>query len=67
MDALVVYTREGGLTAADRARIQRDARDLVSNGDLIRAAPPITPFGQRAEAARRATGRPSSPEMERPR
>ena len=46
VDALVVYTREGGLTAADRARIQRDARDLVSNGDLIRAAPPITPFGQ---------------------
>ena len=42
----MVYTREGGLTAADRARIQRDARDLVSNGDLIRAAPPITPFGQ---------------------
>src|SRR5512143_2383642 len=46
VDALVVYTREGGLTAADRARIQRDARDLVSSGDLIRAAPPITPFGQ---------------------
>ncbi len=46
VDALVVYTREGGLTAADRARIQGDARDLVSNGDLIRAAPPITPFGQ---------------------
>src|SRR5690242_2971414 len=35
VDALIVYTREGGLTAADRARIRRDARVFASGAGLV--------------------------------
>ncbi|MFN8159905.1 MAG: MMPL family transporter [Solirubrobacterales bacterium] len=45
VSAIVVYTDPGGLEAADRARIRRDAARLSAPGYLIKAARPIQPFG----------------------
>jgi RND superfamily putative drug exporter len=56
VDALIVYTRPGGLTPADRARIRRDARAFVTRGHLIRAGEPITPFGPGSANGKGAPG-----------
>jgi putative drug exporter of the RND superfamily len=45
-DALIVYHRSGGLTAADKAKIRRDAAAAARTLPVTR--PPATPFGPRA-------------------
>jgi RND superfamily putative drug exporter len=57
--ALVVYRREGGLTAADRARIERDRQRF--NADLPRATGPLgkpvlSPDGKAAITSATITG-----------
>ena len=41
---LVVYRREGGLTAADRAKIVRDAATAGRDGEMDLKAPPVVAF-----------------------
>ncbi|HEX8648135.1 MAG TPA: MMPL family transporter [Thermoleophilaceae bacterium] len=41
---LVVYRREGGLTAADREKIAADARRARADGELELVAPPLVAF-----------------------
>ena len=45
-DALIVYRREGGLTAADKRKVEADARAAAQSLPVSR--PPVTPFGPRA-------------------
>jgi RND superfamily putative drug exporter len=54
-EALVVYRRRGGLTAADVRKIQRDAR--LAARALPVVAPPATPFGPRARRGQLSTDR----------
>jgi putative drug exporter of the RND superfamily len=44
--SLIVYHRDGGLTAADRAKIARDARRVA--GEIPLKAPPVVPFADGA-------------------
>jgi putative drug exporter of the RND superfamily len=50
---LVVYRRDGGLTASDRAKIDEDARalDALPEEDLPLVQPATTPFGPEAQQA----------------
>ena len=64
-EALIVYRRQGGLTAADRRKIERDAR--LAARQLPVTAPPAIPFGPGAVAgqvspdrSRRVHGRDAS-------
>jgi len=43
---LIVYRRAGGLTAADRAKIQRDAQQVARAIPVV--APPVVPFAANA-------------------
>jgi putative drug exporter of the RND superfamily len=47
---LIVYQRDGGLTAADRAKVAEDAAGVegLSDEELPLVAPPIDPFAQDA-------------------
>ena len=49
---LIVYQRDGGLTAADKRKIEADAQavDDLSEEELPLVSPPIVPFGPRAPA-----------------
>jgi putative drug exporter of the RND superfamily len=44
VDALVVYTRDGGLTAPDRERIAADASELCASGELSQLVAVVDPF-----------------------
>jgi RND superfamily putative drug exporter len=46
VEALVVYTREGELSAADRQRIAADAREICASDQLEDGLAVINPFGE---------------------
>jgi RND superfamily putative drug exporter len=51
-NGLIVYQRPGGLTAADRARIARDARRAAAELPLIgRPVPPFSPAPRRGQVS----------------
>jgi putative drug exporter of the RND superfamily len=45
VDALIVYQRDGGLTAADKAQIQQQAEQICASPDVDRKLAVISPFG----------------------
>jgi RND superfamily putative drug exporter len=45
VDALIVYQREGGLTAADRATISSNAREICGSDEIAQKQAVISPFG----------------------